>query len=106
MTKKAKVSTAKKVMKKAPKASKPQKTSPQTAEAKEKAACTKTPRASSKVEIIANLLKRPGGCTTKDVLDATKWPSVSMPQQARAAGLTLQKEKKDGVTVYRATKAA
>lgn len=59
-------------------------------------------RPGSKLEIIARLLRRPEGCTTADVLKATEWPSVSMPQQAKAAGITLVKEKKDGVTVYRA----
>jgi len=59
-------------------------------------------RPGSKLEIIAGLLRRPEGCTTADVLKATEWPSVSMPQQAKAAGITLKKEKKDGVTVYRA----
>src|ERR1035437_6542130 len=50
-------------------------------------------RPGSKVEIIAGLLKRPEGCTTADVLQATGWPAVSMPAQAKAAGLTLTKEK-------------
>lgn len=59
-------------------------------------------RAGSKVEIIAGLLKRPEGCTTADVLKITGWPSVSMPAQAKAAGLTLQKEKDGSVTRYRA----
>lgn len=59
-------------------------------------------RGPSKTDMVAELLKRPGGCTTKDVLAATGWPSVSMPQQAKAAGLVLIKEKVDGVTRYRA----
>lgn len=59
-------------------------------------------RPGSKLEIIVGMLKRPEGCTTKQVLEACKWPAVSMPQQAEAAGLTLKKEKVDGVTVYRA----
>lgn len=59
-------------------------------------------RAGSKLETIVGLLKRPQGCTTADVLEATGWPAVSMPQQAKAAGLTLKKEKVDGRTVYRA----
>lgn len=50
----------------------------------------------SKVEIIAGLLKRKAGCTSKDVLDATGWPAVSMPQQAKAAGLKLRKVKESG----------
>lgn len=57
-------------------------------------------RPGSKLEIVVGLLKRPGGCTTADILAATKWPSVSVPQQARAAGLTLAKEKVDGITRY------
>lgn len=59
-------------------------------------------RPGSKLEIIVGLLRRPEGCTTADVLAATEWPSVSMPQQAKAAGITLKKEKVDGRTVYRA----
>lgn len=59
------------------------------------------PRKGSKVDLIAGLLKRKGGCTTADVLKATGWPAVSMPQQAKAAGLKLRKEKKAGeVTRY------
>lgn len=58
------------------------------------------PRAGSKTEVVANLLKRPEGCTTKDVLTATGWPTVSMPQQAKAAGLTLRKEKDGKVSRY------
>jgi Protein of unknown function (DUF3489) len=50
----------------------------------------------SKVDLIAGLLKRNSGCTAKDVLEATGWPSVSMPAQAKAAGLKLKKEKKKG----------
>jgi len=56
----------------------------------------------SKVELIGELLLRAGGCTMKDILDATeaadgvRWPSVSVPQQARAAGLKLKKEKVEG----------
>ncbi len=47
----------------------------------------------SKVDLIGALLLRPEGCTTADVLEATGWPSVSMPAQAKLAGLTLRKEK-------------
>jgi Protein of unknown function (DUF3489) len=52
--------------------------------------------AKSKVDIIAALLTREGGCTGADILKATGWPSVSVPQQAKAAGLTLHKSKKPG----------
>jgi len=55
----------------------------------------------SKVDTIAALLKRKEGCTTADVLKATGWPSVSMPAQAKAAGLKLKKDKDGKVTRYR-----
>lgn len=54
----------------------------------------------SKVDLIADLLKRKNGCTTADVLAVTGWPAVSMPQQAKAAGLKLKKEKDGNVTRY------
>lgn len=59
-------------------------------------------RPGSKLETIVKLLQRAKGCTTKDVLEATGWPAVSMPQQAKAAGLKLIKEKDGAVTRYRA----
>lgn len=66
-----------------------------------KASNGKTKSKSSKVELIAGLLKRKEGCTSADVLKATGWPAVSMPQQAKAAGLRLKKDKKPGeVTRY------
>lgn len=58
------------------------------------------PREGSKLAIVVGLLTRPEGCTTKEVLDATGWPTVSMPQQAKAAGLTLRKEKDGKVSRY------
>jgi hypothetical protein len=93
---------AKKIAKKAAKKT-ARKSAPKAA--KKTARATKSEggvRPGSKLETIVGLLKRPEGCTTKQVLQATDWPSVSMPQQAKAAGLTLKKEKVDGVTVYRA----
>lgn len=59
-------------------------------------------RAGSKLEIIVALLTRPGGCTAKECMEACNWPAISMPQQAKAAGLTLKKEKRDGVNYYSA----
>ena len=59
-------------------------------------------RPGSKLALVADMLKRKEGCTTAEVLAATGWPAVSMPQQARAAGLTLVKEKVGKVTRYRA----
>jgi hypothetical protein len=82
--------------KKAPKASKPKVASAP----KEKNGGV---RPGSKTEIVANLLKRPEGCTTADILAATGWPAVSVPAMAKAAGLTLKKEKNKGEpTRYRA----
>lgn len=65
-----------------------------------KAAASKGIRPGTKLEAIVSLLCRPKGCTTKDVLKETGWPAVSMPAQAKAAGLKLRKEKIDGVTHY------
>jgi hypothetical protein len=60
----------------------------------------------SKVELIGKLLQRENGCTTADVLKACEWPSVSMPQQAKLAGLRLRKEKAKGeATRYYGTPA-
>lgn len=50
----------------------------------------------SKVAIIKELLLRPEGTTTEEVLKATGWPAVSMPQQAKAAKLELTKTKEKG----------
>lgn len=57
-------------------------------------------KGSTKVEVIASLLKRKEGCTTAEVLKATGWPSVSMPQQAKAASLKLRKVKEGSVSRY------
>ncbi len=57
-------------------------------------------RVGSKLETIVSLLKRAEGCTTADILAATSWPAVSVPQQAKAAGFTLRKEKEGKVTRY------
>jgi hypothetical protein len=56
----------------------------------------KKERGESKTAIIAALLVRDGGCTTVDILEATGWPTVSVPAMAEAAGLSLRKEKVPG----------
>lgn len=65
----------------------------------------KTPsagRPAEKQETIKGLLSRKSkvaakhGCTAKEVMEACNWPSVSMPQQASALGLTLHKFKPEG----------
>lgn len=53
----------------------------------------------TKKEIIADLLLK--GTTAAEVLKATGWPSVSMPQQAKAAGMKLEKVKEGGVVKYK-----
>lgn len=60
-------------------------------------------RAGSKLEIIVGLLTREGGCTGAEILTATGWPTVSVPQQAKAAGLDLSKVKEGKVTRYTGT---
>lgn len=58
-------------------------------------------RPNSKMGIIAGLLARKNGCTAMEVREACEWPSVSMPQQAKALGVELYKKKDDnGVTHY------
>lgn len=54
------------------------------------------PGATNKNGLIASLLIRPEGCTCADILEATGWPTVSVPQQAKIAKLTLRKEKLKG----------
>lgn len=59
----------------------------------------KVPRANghgSKLDGIKELLTRPGGCTRADILALTRWPSVSVPQQAVALGLALKIDKQKG----------
>lgn len=62
----------------------------------------RAPRAGgpSKAQLAADLLRRPEGATTKDILELTKWPAVSVPAIARSAGLTLRQEKDGKVTRY------
>lgn len=45
---------------------------------------------------IAALMRRPNGCTADEVLQLTGWKAVSMPQQAKLAGveLVIDKSKK------------
>lgn len=64
--------------------------------APKKATAKKAPKGTTKLALVAALLTRKQGCTSADVLKATGWPAVSMPQQAKAAGLKLTKEKTKG----------
>lgn len=68
---------------------------------------TRAPRAGgpSKRDLAVDLLLRKGGCTAKDILTATGWPTVSVPAIARSANLTLNQTKEGRVTTYSATRA-
>jgi len=68
--------------------------------AKTKSGNAKGIRPGSKLEIVANLLKRQQGCTAKEALSALGWPAISFPQQAEAAGLKLRKEREGRITRY------
>lgn len=54
----------------------------------------------TKREIAADLLKRKEGCTTREILDATGWPAVSVPAIAKASGLKLSQTKDGRTTTY------
>ncbi len=69
-----------------------------------KGSTQKSSESVSKVETIGQLLRRKEGCTTAEVLKATGWPAVSMPQQARALGVKLKTEKVDGPNGRRVTR--
>ena len=59
----------------------------------------------TKRDICAALLLRKSGCTTADILEATGWPSVSVPAIAKASGITLRKEKDGRAQRYFGTRA-
>ena len=65
-----------------------------TRPAKEKR--THGPRKGDKSALIETLLRQSQGCTTAEVLSATGWSAVSMPDQAKRLGVELRKEKKPG----------
>lgn len=75
------------------------------APAKKAAKASPVIRPGSKLEIVVGLLTRPEGCTAEEITTACNWPTVSVPQQARAAGLTLRKEKDGKISRYWATAA-
>lgn len=54
------------------------------------------PREGNKRDLVAALLLRPEGTTSREILDATGWPAVSVPQQAKASRLELRKVKAPG----------
>lgn len=55
----------------------------------------KPPRV-KKQDIVADLLRRPEGCMTWEILEATGWPTVNIKRFARAAGLDVRKERVAG----------
>lgn len=56
-----------------------------------------------KAALIGEMLLK-GGVTAKEFCEAIGWPSISVPAQAKMVGLTLRKEKVDGVTKYWGTR--
>lgn len=50
----------------------------------------------AKMEIIGRLLARKSGCTSKEILEATGWPSVSVPAMSKNLGRKLRKEREQG----------
>lgn len=46
------------------------------------------------------LLLRPSGTTSREILDALKWPSISVPAFAKTQGLKLRKDKSGDVMRY------
>ena len=69
---------------------------PKNLASKPRSATAGASKGQSKTAMVGDLLLRKGGCTGADVLAATGWPAVSMPQQAKACGLKLRKEKVQG----------
>lgn len=57
----------------------------------------------TKADLVGGLLTKAGGTTTGEILKHTGWPSVSVPKQAKIAGLKLEKFKEGGVTKYKGT---
>lgn len=61
------------------------------------------PRHGTKTATVAAMLQSKKGCTRAEILDATGWPSVSVQQLAKLAGLDLARPEKEGrVFRYRA----
>lgn len=78
----------------------PERTIKNPPDAKVAKAKAKKRAAGSKTSLIGSMLLDPKGCTTAEVLKATGWPAVGMPQQAKACGLKLRKVKDGKVTRY------
>lgn len=60
----------------------------------------------NKREQAAALLTREGGATSREILDVTGWPAVSVPALAKASKLSLRQEKDGKVTRYFGTPIA
>lgn len=78
----------------------PLKNPPTVKAAKAKASKRGAAGGSTKAAMVGQMLLDPKGCTAADVMKACKWPSVSMPQQARLVGLNLIKKKEGKTTRY------
>jgi len=54
----------------------------------------------TKISMVIAMLKRRQGCTNADILKATGWAAVSLPQMARQGKVKLVKEKQGNVSRY------
>jgi len=86
-----------------PKAKAPQKPkgapkakAPQKAKAPAKKPTTSRANGKTKTAIVGELLRRKSGCTMAEVLAATGWPTCTIPGKAKALGLKLRIEKRQG----------
>lgn len=62
-------------------------------------------RPNTKAYAIGEMFLRPEGVTAPEVLAVTGWPAVSMPQQAKQAGLQVTKQRRGRVVRYFASRA-
>jgi len=57
-------------------------------------------RPGSKAHLVGEMMLRPEGATPAQVMAATGWPSVSMPNQARQAGLEVTRQRRGRHVIY------
>lgn len=67
---------------------------------------TNTARPGSKAHLVGQLMLRAEGVTSAEAIAATGWPSISLPQQAAACGLTFTTERMGRTVRYYANQAA
>lgn len=57
-------------------------------------------RQGTKSRLVGDMMLRTEGVTTAEALAATGWPAISMPQQARACGLSFTTQRTGRITRY------